>query len=119
MLIIAPIALLLRALIRAHTPRESLHLARMAGSRRLIWDLALAPRAAALSLLFMLAYFELTAATILAPIGLTPVFARLHNPAHYGQNSVLSAMLLAAMLAPAALLALTVGAARLYARRDD
>ncbi|MEQ1858662.1 MAG: hypothetical protein ABMA13_01860 [Chthoniobacteraceae bacterium] len=119
MLLIAPIAFVLRELIRAHTPREALHLARMAGSRRLIWDLALAPRAGALALLFMLAYFELTAATILAPIGLTPVFARLHNLAHYGQSAVLSAMLIAATLVPAALLALTVGAARLYARRDD
>jgi hypothetical protein len=117
-LLLAPIALLLRMLLRAHTPRESLHLARMAGSRRLIWDLALAPRAGVFALLFTLAYFEFTAATILTPISLTPVFARLHNLAHYGQTAVLSAMLLAAILAPALLLALTLGAARAYARRD-
>lgn len=117
-LLLAPIALLLRILLRSQEPREALHLARMAGSRRLLWDLALLPRAAALALLFTLAYFELTAASILAPLGMTPVFARLHNLAHYGQTAVLSAMLLAAVFAPALLLALTLGAARLYARRD-
>ncbi len=117
-LLIAPIAQLLHTLLRAGQPREALHLARLAGSRRLIWDLALQPRAGALTLLFLLAYFEFTAATILAPIGLTPIFARLHNLAHYGQTAVLSATLLAAVIGPAALLALTHGAARLYARRD-
>lgn len=117
-LLLAPIALLLRILLRSQEPREALHLARMAGSRRLLWDLALAPRAAAVALLFTLAYFELTAASILAPLGMTPAFARLHNLAHYGQTAVLSAMLLAAVFAPATLLALTLGAARLYARRD-
>lgn len=116
-LLLAPLAWMLRQLVQASTPRESLHLARMAGSRRLVWDLALQPRAGMLALLFLLAYFEFTAASILAPLGLTPVFARLHNLAHYGQTAVLSAMLLCAAAAPAALLALTVGAARLYARR--
>jgi ABC-type Fe3+ transport system permease subunit len=117
-LLLAPIAVLLWLMLAARRPGEKLHLARMAGSRRLIWDLALEPRAAALGLLFLLSYFEFTAASILAPVQLTPVFVRLHNLAHYGQTSALSAMLFSAVLAPVVVLALTLGGARFYARRD-
>jgi ABC-type Fe3+ transport system permease subunit len=112
------VAILLRAMLAARRPGEALHLARMAGSRRLIWDLSLEPSAAALGLVFVLSYFEFTSASILAPVRLTPVCVRLHNLAHYGQTAALSAMLLAATIAPAALLALTLGGARLYARHD-
>ena len=90
----------------------------MAGVRRLLWDLALSRRMAAVGLVFLLAYFELTASALLAPIRFAPVFVRLHNLSHYGQTPILSLMLLAATLAPAALLALTLGLGRLYARRD-
>jgi hypothetical protein len=68
--------------------------------------------------LFLLGYFEFTAASILAPVQLTPVCVRLHNLAHYGQTAGLSALLVSAMLAPAAVLALTLGGARFYARKD-
>ena len=117
-LLATPIAFLLRWLIRSHQPHEALHLARMAGVRRLLWDLALSRRMAAVGLVFLLAYFELTASALLAPIRFAPVFVRLHNLSHYGQTPILSLMLLAATLAPAALLALTLGLGRLYARRD-
>ena len=73
---------------------------------------------AAFALLFCWAYFDFTASSILAPIGLTAVFVRLHNLAHYGQTAVLSAMMLAAFATPAALLLLTLTAGRIYARRD-
>jgi hypothetical protein len=117
-LLLAPVAIFLRAMLAARRPGEALHLARMAGSRRLIWELALEPGAAALGLVFVLSYFEFTAGSILAPVALTPVCVRLHNLAHYGQTAALSAMLLASTFAPAALLALTLGGARLYARQD-
>lgn len=117
-LLLMPAAVLIRFLQETRAPTATLHLARMAGSRKLLLDLAVLPRLLAFGVLFMLAFFEFTAADILAPIGLTPVFARLHNLAHYGQTAVLSWMLLAAFGTPAALLALTVGVARLYARRD-
>ena len=110
--------MLLRTVLEARRDDEAIHLARLAGSRLLLWKLAVQPRFAAVALLFALAYFEFTAASILAPIGVTPVFVRLHNLAHYGQTAVLSAMLLAAVAAPVALLALTLLGARLYARRD-
>lgn len=116
--LLAPVAVLLWLMLARQKPGEKLHLARMAGSRRLIWDLAVEPRAAAFGLLFLLGYFEFTAASILAPVQLTPVFVRLHNLAHYGQTAALSAMLVAAMLAPVVVLALTLGGARFYARRN-
>jgi hypothetical protein len=117
-LLLAPVAILLWVMLSKHHPREGLHLARMAGSRRLIWDLALEPRAAALGLLFLLSYFEFTAASILAPVQMTPALVRLHNLAHYGQTPALSASLFAAVLVPAAVLALTLGGARFYARQN-
>jgi ABC-type Fe3+ transport system permease subunit len=117
-LLLAPVAFFLRQMLAAQQPGESLHLARMAGSRHLLWALALRPRAAALALLFSLAYAEFTAAAMLAPPGFTPVFVRLHLLTSHGQTATLSALLLAALLAPAAVLALTFAAARFYARRD-
>jgi hypothetical protein len=117
-MLLTPVAMLVSWIVRVHRPRESLHLARMAGSRRLIWELALSRKLAAIGLVFLLAYFELTASSLLTPVGFTPAFVRLHNLAHYGQTPILSLMLLAATLAPAVLLALTLGLGRLYARRD-
>jgi hypothetical protein len=117
-LLLAPVAMLLWIMLASRNPGEKLHLARMAGSRRLIWELAIEPRAAALGLLFLLSYFEFTAASILAPVQLTPICVRLHNLAHYGQNSALSAMLLSATMAPIVVLALTLGGARFYARQN-
>jgi len=117
-LLLAPVALLLKSMLKMRRPAEALHLARMAGSRRLLWELALQPSVAAIGLLFFLSYFEFTAASILAPVDMTPACVRLHNLAHYGQTSALSAMMLSAMLVPFLLLALTLGAARLYARQD-
>ena len=43
-LLLLPIALVLRAVLDAQRPGESLHLARMAGSRRLVWELLSALR---------------------------------------------------------------------------
>jgi hypothetical protein len=117
-IILIPGALLLRRFVDAPRSAEALHLARLAGSRRLVWELDTEPRFAAVALLACWAWFDFTASSILAPTGLTPVFVRLHNLAHYGQTAVLSAMLFAAVAAPAAVLALTHGAVRLYARRD-
>ena len=116
--VLAPGALCLRRFVDEPNAAESLHLARLAGSRRLVWELDTQRRFAAVALLACWAWFDFTASSILAPVGLTPVFARLHNLAHYGQTAALSAMLLAAVAAPAAVLALTLSAARLYARRD-
>ncbi len=109
-----PLALLLRTLVPERSP--ALHIARQTGDAGLYWHFEIGPRVAAFALLFYVAYFDFTAGSILAPVGLTPVFVRLHNLAHYGQTSVLSAMLLAAFLAPLATLLIVIAGARLVAR---
>ena len=116
-LLLLPFALPLRWLLDAGHHDPALHLARLAGSSALIWRLDTRRRWLAAFLLFCWAYFDFTAGSILAPVGLTPVFVRLHNLAHYGQTAVLSAMFLAAFAAPVAVLLLTAPAARWYARR--
>ena len=117
-IILLPLAFLLGALLRMDRITPMRHIARQLGSRRLLYDLETRPRLAAFALLFCWAYFDFAASSILAPIGLTPVFVRLHNLAHYGQTAVLSAMMLAAFAVPAVLLLLTFAAGRIYARRD-
>lgn len=116
-LLLLPFAIPLRWLLDATRRDPALHLAKQAGSAALIWQLDTRRRWLAAFLLFCWAYFDFTAGSILAPVGLTPVFVRLHNLAHYGQTAVLSAMFLAAFAAPVAVLLLTAPAARWYARR--
>ena len=116
-LLLLPFALPLRWLLDATRRAPALHLAKLSNSSALIWQLDTRRRWLAAFLLFCSAYFDCTAGSILAPVGLTPVFVRLHNLAHYGQTAVLSAMFLAAFAAPVAVLLLTAPAARWYARR--
>ncbi len=117
-IILLPLALLLSALLQKGHASPMRHIACQLGSRRLLYDLESQPRLAAFALLFCWAYFDFTASSLLAPTRFTPVFVRLHNLAHYGQTAVLSAMMLAAFAAPAALLLLTSVAGRIYAHRD-
>lgn len=114
-----PLALLLRLLVDATRPAAALHVARLIDARDLIWELDGQRRFYALFLLFCCAYFDLTAASILAPVGMTPVFVRLHNLAHYGQTAVLSAMLCAAYALPALVPLLTPLLRRFYPRPCD
>lgn len=111
-----PLAVLLRSLRRRPSPAR--HVARQLGSRRLIWEMETRPRCVALGILFCCAWFDFTASSLLAPVGLTPVFVRLHNLAHYGQTAVLSAMMLTAFLAPVVALALTGSIARFLYRKE-
>jgi hypothetical protein len=100
-LIQLPLAVLLRLLVNATRPATALHVAWLADARDLLWELDTRRHFYAFFLLFCCAYFDLTAASLLAPVGMTPVFVRLHNLAHYGQTAVLSAMLCAAYAVPA------------------
>ncbi|MEA3208972.1 MAG: iron(III) transport system permease protein [Chthoniobacter sp.] len=115
-LLLLPLALLLGVWWPRRT--AALHVAKQVRSRRLVWELEKRPRAAAFGLLFCWAYFDFTASSILAPVGLTPVFVRLHNLAHYGQTAVLSAMMLAAFAVPVLLSLLVMVAASLHTRRN-
>jgi hypothetical protein len=115
-ILLFPLGLLLSAIRAPHTP--AMHIARQSGSWRLRWELETRPHMIACALLFCWAYFDFTASSILAPVGFTPVFVRLHNLAHYGQTAVLSAMMIAAFIAPILVLLLTGTTLHLYARRD-
>ena len=83
---------------------------------RLVWQLRTRRVFWLAFLLFFGAYFELTASAILSPPSMTPISVRLYNQMHYGRTAGLSAMVLAALLAPALLLALAA-AARVTWRR--
>jgi hypothetical protein len=113
-LLLAPLALLLRWLVRATEHGSALHLARMAKDRELIWELSTKRKFWVVVLLFCWGYFDLTASAILAPVGMTPVFVRLHNLMHYGQSAVLSAMVLAAFAVPVALVLVAGGGRKLW-----
>ncbi len=112
-ILLLPLALLLGVLRAAPSP--AMHLAHRLRSRRLLWEMRTRPHAAALGLLFCCAWFDFTASSILAPVGLTPILVRLHNLAHYGQTAVLSAMMLAAFAVPVLSLLLAGVLARLIA----
>jgi len=124
-LLLLPLAFPLRWLLDSAARDPALHLARAAANatnrssaRRLLWQLDGRRRFLAAFLLFCWAYFDFTAGSILAPVGLTPVFVRLHNLAHYGQNAVLSAMMLAAFAIPVLVLLSAGAAARFIAGRS-
>lgn len=123
-LLLLPFAILLRVLLHAARPGESMHTAVLLGTsdrwglrrnaRQLIWELRTRSRVLVLGLLFSWAYFEVVGSALLAPSGMTPVFVRLYNLMHYGQMAGLSAMVLAAFCAPLVLLGLTFATRRLF-----
>jgi hypothetical protein len=116
-MLLLPPAIPLAWLLAGAQRDPALHLARLADARAIAWQLDGRRRGLAIFLLFCAAYFDLTAGSILAPVGLTPIFARLHNLAHYGQTAVLSAMILTAFLLPALVLVAGGMAARIHTLR--
>ena len=117
-LLLLPFAVLLRLLVTALRPGEAVHAARLLAaspsrdvarnSRRLAWHLGRRGQFYVAFLLFCWGYFDLTASSILAPSGMTPVLVRLYNFAHYGQSAALSAMVCVAFAVPFVLLALAM-----------
>jgi iron(III) transport system permease protein len=113
-----PFALLLRVLLRATRPGESLHAARMLRAStsmdvrrdgaRMVWELQRRGAFWAAALVFWLAYLELSASAILMPTGMTPVSVQLYNQMHFGRIPTLSAIACVAVAAPIALV-LTAG----------
>ena len=119
MLLLLPLAVLLKHLLRRTTPASAVHAARLLGGRsgrHLVWALSTRRHLWAIFLLFCWGYLDLTASSILAPIGAAPVTVRLYNLMHYGQTAVLSAMVTAAIAAPLAAMAAIVASRRLWVR---
>lgn len=123
-LLLLPYALLLRFLLCVVRPGAALWAAEMLGGspsaavRRRGLSLARLYRAQGrfwvIAFVFVWAYFDLTASSILAPKLMTPVLTRLYNFMHYGQSAGLSALLCAAMAVPALALAAAWAGRRVY-----
>lgn len=115
-LALLPFALVLEVLRRVSEPAAALHAAELltaaapetvrAHGRRLVFELRGRAGLWLVCFLFIMAYFDLTLAAMLAPPGATCVSVRLYNLMHYGQTPVLSAMVAMALAAALATLLL-------------
>lgn len=118
-LVLLPMALVLERVLELAGYRSALHLARLMQKSRpardLIWRFSTSGKFWAVALLFVWAYWDLTASAILAPIGMTPVTVRLYNLMHYGQIAALSAMTCATFAAPVLLFLLAFATRRWWA----
>jgi len=115
-LVLLPLAFVLKRVLKLIGYRSSLHLARLMPksppARELKWRLSTSGKFWIVVLLFVWAYWDLTASAILAPIAMTPVTVRLYNLMHYGQIAALSAMTCATFAAPILLFMLALGTRR-------
>lgn len=120
-LVLFPVALVLKRVLELIRRQNALHVAELLdksrAARELTWRLGASGKFWAVALLFVWAYWDLTASAILAPIGMTPVTVRLYNLMHYGQIAALSAMTCAAFAAPILIFLLALGTRRWWAPR--
>lgn len=118
-MVLLPLALVLKRVLELTRQRSALHLVSFMGKSRvsseLTWRLSTSGKFWTLALLFVLAYWDLTASAILAPVAMTPVTVRLYNLMHYGQIATLSAMTCAAFAAPICVFLLAVVTRRWWA----
>jgi ABC-type Fe3+ transport system permease subunit len=118
-LILLPMAMVLKRVLELTRPQSALHLVglmnRSPAVRELNWRIGISGKFWSIVLLFVWAYWDLTASSILAPIGMTPVTVRLYNLMHYGQIVALSAMACAAFAAPIFVFLLALGTRRWWA----
>jgi iron(III) transport system permease protein len=109
-LYLLPYAIILHVLFYSLRPGESLHLASMLRSSpqpqprrhasKILWDMKTKPLFWVAFILFWWAYFDLAGPAILSPSSMTPISVRLYNLMHYGQSSVLSAMVCTSFAVP-------------------
>lgn len=120
-LVLLPTALVLGCVLALTRQQAPLHLVNLmapsSATRELAWRLSTSGKFWAVVLLFVWAYWDLTASAILAPIGMTPVTVRLYNLMHYGQIATLSAMTCVAMAAPVLAFLLAFGTRRWWPPR--
>lgn len=111
-----PRAVLIDVWQRRHQQRSTHELTRLlanstsAGhrrlSRRLYWEQTSRRNFWMIVLLSYWSYFDVMITSLLMPIGLTPAGTRLFNLMHYGQNDLLSAMILLTLAIPILLISL-------------
>ena len=118
-LVLLPLAFVLKRVLELTAHRGAWHLTALLQKSRAVrelnWRLDTSGKFWAMVLLFIWAYWDLTASSILAPIGMTPVTVRLYNLMHYGQIAALSAMTCAAFAAPVLVCLLARGTRRWWA----
>ncbi len=118
-LMIMPAALFVRHLLACGLHSESAHAATLSGGARARWLILKRPGLWGGALVFLQAYGDFTANSLLAPPTLTSAFSRIFNLMHYGQTTVLSAMLFVTLAAPVvAVLAVTL-VARIHSTRRE
>ena len=118
-LMIMPSALFVRHLLAFGLHSESAHAATLSGGAQVRWQVLKRPGLWGGALLFLQAYGDFTANSLLAPPALTSAFSRIFNLMHYGQTTVLSAMLFVTLAAPVvAVLAVTL-VARIHSTRRE
>lgn len=126
-MLLTPIAIALRMALRRASRSTALHLAELLDggdpgqrrwSERLRWSMRGRMWLAAGGILFIWAYFELVAGDLLRPTGMVTAPVLLYNQMHYGPSSGLSAMVLAAGLAPALVFAAVSVVVRLSYRLE-
>ena len=120
-LVLLPLALVLKRVLELTGYRSALHMVSLMpesySARELNWRLSTSGKFWSVVLLFVWAYWDLTASAILAPIGMTPVTVRLYNMMHYGQIAALSAMTCATFAAPVLIFLLAFATRRWWAPR--
>ncbi len=118
-LTLMPAALFVRHLLACGLRSESAHAATLSGGVQARWLVLKRPALWGGALLFLQAYGDFTANSLLAPPALTSAFSRIFNLMHYGQTSVLSAMLLVTLVAPLLALVAVTALARFCTTRRD
>ncbi len=105
-LLALPFMLILRMITDVFMKDESLHSASLLlpfSSRvaaELLWKMQFVKSVWILFFVFTVTYFNFTAATILAPVGMTTITERFYNLMHYGESEKLSATVCVAILIP-------------------
>ena len=121
-LFLLPRALLLQILLRAVRPVEATHLADLlkhspraaqrAWGRELVWHLCDRGHFWLATLACYWAYLDVTATSLLAPMGMATAPVRLYNLMHYGRSQALSAMTLLVVAVPVLIVLLAAAARR-------
>jgi ABC-type Fe3+ transport system permease subunit len=125
-LFLVPRALLLRFLLWSSARPAGEHLARLLGESRsstirgtageLLWQMRWRGEFWGVALLAYWGFFDLTTASLLAPVTIVSAPVMLYNQMHFGKNATLSALVLLTVLVPLAVFAVATVARRLVFR---
>ncbi|MEK0447743.1 MAG: hypothetical protein RL088_11 [Verrucomicrobiota bacterium] len=113
-----PAALFVRYIIRLNAATEAAFAAESMGERSINWVLRSRPALLGGVLLFVQAYGDFTANSLLAPPALTSAFSRIFNLMHYGRTEILSALLVVTLIVPVVAVSVLLFIARFHVSRE-